>query len=191
MATTIVWLAPSSSSSTLAQSHQRGSARTRTPPCPHTWTRSFAHGWNETNGLVRLAPRLRSLRDPESTTRRPSPASKFGNSNGTLVPEGVASEGTQGTGSWEKSAIRFVSCEPVVALPGLFYQEIFPWQAYSNQDGYLVPSNPPPPTPAPSEPPESRTTAASLSKHIALWHSPFGPLQTFCGIDSSGLGGRG
>ena len=34
-----------------------------------------------------------------------SPDSKFGNSNGTLVPEGVANDGMQGTGSWEKSAI--------------------------------------------------------------------------------------
>ena len=43
-----------------------------------------------------------------------SPASKFGNSNGTLVPEGVASEGMQGTGSWEKSAISarfFLKCQ--------------------------------------------------------------------------------
>ncbi|CAE7912197.1 tag-125, partial [Symbiodinium necroappetens] len=92
-----------------------------------------------------------------------SPASKFGNSNGTLVPEGVASEGMQGTGSWERSAISarfFLKCQ--LKTCGCFvrtiYQEIFPWQAYSNQDGYLVPSNPPPPPPASSEPAESRTT---------------------------------
>ena len=58
----------------------------------------------------------------------------------------------QGTGSWEKSAIsaRFFA--------RTIYQEIFPWQAYSNQDGYLVPPNPPPPPPAPTAPAESLTT---------------------------------
>ena len=49
-----------------------------------------------------------------------SPASKFGNSNGTLVPEGEASEGTQGTGSWEKSAISarfFLKCQLRTCVP--------------------------------------------------------------------------
>ena len=159
---TIVWPAPSSSSSTSARSHPSASTRTRTPPCHHTWTRSFAHGWPETSGLARLAQRLRSPRDPGRTllshprsfcmlhfgkrmarsnmTRLSSPhrPSSLAISNGTLVPEGEASEGTQGTGSWEKSAISarfFLKCQ--LRTCGRFartiYQEIFPWQAYSNQ----------------------------------------------------------
>ncbi|CAE7481938.1 unnamed protein product, partial [Symbiodinium necroappetens] len=59
-----------------------------------------------------------------------SPASKFGNSNGTLVPEGVAGEGMQGTGSWERSAISAPKCQ--LKTCGRFartiFQEIFPWQ---------------------------------------------------------------
>ena len=84
-------------------------------------------------------------------------------SNGTLVPEGVANDGLQGTGSWENSAISarfFLKCQ--LRTCGRFartiYQEIFPWQAYSNQDGYLVLANPPPPPPAPPAPAESLTT---------------------------------
>ena len=86
----------------------------------------------------------------QDTATFTSPDSKFGNSNGTLVPEGIAQEGLQGTGSWENSAISarfFLKCQ--LRTCGRFartiYQEIFPWQAYSNQDGYLVPANPPPP----------------------------------------------
>ena len=88
-------------------------------------------------------PMERSSMTRRSSHRRPP-------SSATLVPEGVASEGTQGTGSWERSAISarfFLKCQ--LKTCGRFartvYQEIFPWQAYSNQDGYLVPSNPPPP----------------------------------------------
>ena len=49
-------------------------------------------------------------------TRRLSPhqTPKFGNSNGTLVPESTANDGMQGTGSWEKSAISarfFLKCQ--------------------------------------------------------------------------------
>ncbi|CAE7470332.1 unnamed protein product, partial [Symbiodinium sp. KB8] len=101
-----------------------------------------------------------------------SPSSKFGNSNGALVPEGEASEGTQGTGSWEKSAISarfFLKCQLRTCgrFARIIYQEIFPWQAYSNQDGYLVPSNPPPPPPAPSDPPESWTDDYSRDGSLA------------------------
>ncbi|CAE7225926.1 unnamed protein product, partial [Symbiodinium necroappetens] len=112
-----------------------------------------------------------------------SPASKFGNSNGTLVPEGEASEGTQGTGSWEKSAISarfFLKCQ--LRTCGRFartiYQEIFPWQAYSNQDGYLVPSNPPPPPPACSDAPESWTNDHSRDgglAHSTMQSAPSAP----------------
>ncbi|OLP96513.1 hypothetical protein AK812_SmicGene21236 [Symbiodinium microadriaticum] len=91
----------------------------------------------------------------QDTATFTSPDSKFGNFNGTLVPEGVANDGMQGTGSWENSAISarfFLKCQ--LRTCGRFartiYQEIFPWQAYSNQDGYLVPANPPPPPPAAS-----------------------------------------
>ena len=99
----------------------------------------------------------------QDTATFTSPDSKFGNSNGALVPEGVANDGLQGTGSWENSAISarfFLKCQ--LRTCGRFartiYQEIFPWQAYSNQDGYLVPANPPPPPPAPATPAESLTT---------------------------------
>ena len=99
----------------------------------------------------------------QDTATFTSPDSKFGNSNGTLVPEGVANDGLQGTGSWENSAISarfFLKCQ--LRTCGRFartiYQEIFPWQAYSNQDGYLVLANPPPPPPAPPAPAESLTT---------------------------------
>ena len=98
----------------------------------------------------------------QDTATFSSPDSKFGNSNGTLVPEGVAQDGLQGTGSWENSAISarfFLKCQ--LRTCGRFartiYQEIFPWQAYSNQDGYLVPANPPPPPPAPPTSAESLT----------------------------------
>ena len=102
----------------------------------------------------------------QDTATFTSPDSKFGNSNGTLVPEGVANDGLQGTGSWENSAISarfFLKCQ--LRTCGRFartiYQEIFPWQAYSNQDGYLVPANPPPPPPAPPTPAESLTATQS------------------------------
>ena len=109
-----------------------------------------------------------------------SPDSKFGNSNGTLVPEGVAQDGLQGTGSWENSAISarfFLKCQ--LRTCGRFartiYQEIFPWQAYSNQDGYLIPANPPPPPPAPPTSAESLTARmkgdgglAHLTMHSAM-----------------------
>ena len=82
------------------------------------------------------------------------------------MPEGVANDGLQGTGSWENSAISatfFLKCQ--LRTCGRFartiYQEIFPWQAYSNQDGYLVPANPPPPPPAPPTPAESLTATQS------------------------------
>ena len=55
----------------------------------------------------------------QDTATFTSPDSKFGNSNGTLVPEGVANDGLQGTGSWENSAISarfFLKCEPAGAL---------------------------------------------------------------------------
>ena len=72
------------------------------------------------------------------------------------MPEDVAQNGLQGTGSWENSAISarfFLKCQ--LRTCGRFartiYQEIFPWQAYSNQDGYLIPANPPPPPPAPPD----------------------------------------
>ena len=114
-----------------------------------------------------------------------SPDSKFGNSNGTLVPEGEANDGMQGTGSWEKSAISarfFLSCQ--LRTCGRFartiYQEIFPWQAYSNQDGYLVPSNPPPPPPpAPSAPTESWTADQSSDgglAHSTMQSAPSAPV---------------
>ena len=109
-----------------------------------------------------------------------SPDSKFGNSNGTLVPEGVAQNGLQGTGSWENSAISarfFLKCQ--LRTCGRFartiYQEIFPWQAYSNQDGYLIPANPPPPPPPPPTSAESSTARmkgdgglAHLTMHSAM-----------------------
>ena len=44
----------------------------------------------------------------QDTATFTSPDSKFGNSNGTLVPEGVTQDGLQGTGS--------ASCEPASAL---------------------------------------------------------------------------
>ena len=69
----------------------------------------------------------------QDTATFTSPDSKFGNSNGTLVPEGVANDGLQGTGSWENSAISarfFLKCQ--LRTCGRFactiYQEIFPWQ---------------------------------------------------------------
>ena len=115
-------------------------------------------------------------------TQRPSPH-RLRNSNGTLVPEGEASEGTQRTGSWEKSAISarfFLKCQ--LRTCGHFartiYQEIFPWQAYSNQDGYLVPSNPRPPPPAPSDPPESWTNDCSRDgglAHSTMQSAPSAP----------------
>ena len=108
----------------------------------------------------------------QDTATFTSPDCKFGNSNGTLVLEGAANDGMQGTGSWEKSAISarfFLKCQ--LRTCGRFartiYQEIFPWQAYSNQDGYLVPSNPPPPPPAPSAPTESLTTEQSADGGFA------------------------
>ena len=91
------------------------------------------------------------------------------------MPEGVANDGLQGTGSWENSAISarfFLKCQ--LRTCGRFartiYQEIFPWQAYSNQDGYLVPANPPPPPPAPptpAEPAESLTAEQSGNGGLA------------------------
>ena len=58
----------------------------------------------------------------------------------------------QGTGSWERSAT-FAKFFLQGALrtcgthERAFCQEIFPWQAYTNDDGYLVAENPPPPPP--------------------------------------------
>ena len=203
MATTSVWLALSSSSSTSARNHLRESTRTRTHPCPRTSTRSSAHGWKETNGLARPAQHRRSPRAPgrippsppqsfcmlwrangevkQDTATFTSPDSKFGNSNGTLVPEGAANDGMQGTGSWEKSAIS-----------ARFFL-IFSWQAYSNQDGYLVPSNPPPPPPAPSAPTESLSTVQSGDgglAHLTMQSAPSVPVAE---TDSSlpGIWGAG
>ena len=75
MATITAWLAPFSSSSTSARNHLREGTRTRTHPCPRTLTRSFAHGWKETNGLVRPAQHRRSPRAPGRTP--PSPPQSF------------------------------------------------------------------------------------------------------------------
>ena len=60
------------------------------------------------------------------------------------MEEGLVTAGHQGTGStgsWEKSAISarfFLKCELRSRFIRSIYQEIFPWQAYSNQDGYLA-----------------------------------------------------
>ena len=112
----------------------------------------------------------------QDTATFTSPDSKFGNSNGTLVPEGVANDGLQGTGSWENSAISarfFLKCQ--LRTCGRFsrtiYQEIFPWQAYSNQDGYLVPANPPPPPPPLPTPAESLTTGQYGDGGLAIKHA--------------------
>ena len=134
----------------------------------------------------------------QDTATFTSPDSEFGNSNGTLVPEGAANDGMQGTGSWEKSAISarfFLKCQ--LRTCGRFartiYQEIFPWQAYSNQDGYLVPSNPPPPPPAPSDPMESLTADQAGDgglAHLTMQSAPSAPVAA---TDSSlpGIWGAG
>ena len=134
----------------------------------------------------------------QDTATFTSPDSKFGNSNGTLVPEGATQDGTQGTGSWEKSAISarfFLKCQ--LRTCGRFartiYQEIFPWQAYSNQDGYLVPSNPPPPPPAPSAPTESLTADHSGDGGLAHLTMHSAPPATVADTASSlpGIWGSG
>ncbi|CAE7513231.1 unnamed protein product [Symbiodinium sp. CCMP2592] len=86
---------------------------------------------------------------------------KFGNNNGSLVPEkSDPSDLTPGLGSWEKSAVWakfYLSTELRTCGRHLryVYQEIFPWESYSNQDGYLVLDKPPPPPPTkPIEPKE-------------------------------------
>ena len=80
------------------------------------------------------------------------------------MEEGLVTAGHQGTGSWEKSAISarfFLKCELRSRFIRSIYQEIFPWQAYSNQDGYLA-----------LNPKKSRTASQSSvdggSAHVGL-----------------------
>ena len=95
--------------------------------------------WNDSGNISR---------DSAIFTR---PDHKFGNKNGTFVDEEVGGM-AQGTGTWERSAT-FAKFYLQGALrtcgthERAFFQEIYPWQAYSNDDGYLVAENPPPPPP--------------------------------------------
>ena len=119
------------------------------PPC--TWIQTAinpqvlvtAFLWNDTGSISRDSAIFKS------------PDHKLGNQNGTFMDEEVGGV-AQGTGSWERSAT-FAKFFLQGALrtcgthERAFCQEIFPWQAYTNDDGYLVAENPPPPPPRSEE----------------------------------------
>ncbi|CAE7040619.1 unnamed protein product [Symbiodinium sp. CCMP2592] len=110
-------------------------------------------------------------------TPPPSPdQDKFGNNNGSLVPEQAdPADAFSGLGSWDKSAVWakfYLSAELRTCGRHLryVYQEVFPWESYPNLDsslgGYLVMDKhppPPPPPPPPTQPSEQKEDAVSLT----------------------------
>ena len=105
---------------------------------------------------------LRSCLRPAYGPRPVSPAltpvlERKGNDRGHFVSEPISSL-TESTGSWEGSAHSprlMLICE--LKAKGNFYrpvaQEVSPWFAYSNDDGYLVKEAPPLPPMAPTASP--------------------------------------
>ena len=99
-----------------------------------------------------------------------------GNDRGHFVSEPISTVSlTESTGSWEGSA--FFSrltriCE--LKAKGSFYrpvaQEVSPWFAYSNDDGFLVKEAPPPPPMAPTASPPGQ--ARDLHPLRGIWADP-------------------
>ena len=150
-----------------------GNTRTRTAPCPRTLTRSFVFGWKETNGHGRQAQLRHSPGHLEGLRALPSIIlhASLWRANGEVKQDtatftspdsksGIAQDGSQGTGSWENSAISARSslkCQ--LRTCGRFartiYQEIFPWQGLF-QPGWLPhPGQPGPLLPRPPRPQRS------------------------------------
>ena len=99
-----------------------------------------------------------------------------GNDRGHFVSEPISTVSlTESTGSWEGSTFSprlMLICE--LKAKGNFYrpvaQEVCPWFAYSNDDGYLVKEAPPPPPMAPTASPPG--PARDLDPFRGIWADP-------------------
>eukprot|EP00439_Symbiodinium_sp_Y106_P009907 s8287_g1.t1 len=99
-----------------------------------------------------------------------------GNDRGHFVSEPISTVSlTESTGSWEGSTFSprlMLICE--LKAKGNFYrpvaQEVCPWFAYSNDDGYLVKEAPSPPPMAPTASPPG--PARDLDPFRGIWADP-------------------